>query len=162
MKTVLLIGLGRFGRHIARNLKELKHQVMAVDIKEDRVADTLPFVTSAQIGDSTNKAFLETLGVRNFDLCIVAIGKDFHASAGQGLSYRSSRRRLRLLLVARPGCCGQQLISLPGPAHKKRRCEYPYPQRLCPTSSSLHPFLAQCQQIFFAHIYITARPSQTR
>ena len=80
MKTVLLIGLGRFGRHIAINLKELKHQVMAVDIKEDRVADTLPFVTSAQIGDSTNKAFLETLGVRNFDLCIVAIGKDFQSS----------------------------------------------------------------------------------
>ena len=80
MKTILLIGLGRFGRHIARNLRELRHQVMAIDIKEDRVEDTLPYVTSAQIGDSTNRAFLESLGVRNFDLCIVAIGKDFQSS----------------------------------------------------------------------------------
>ncbi len=80
MKTILLIGLGRFGRHIARNLRELRHQVMAIDIKEDRVEDTLPYVTNAQIGDSTNKAFLDSLGVRNFDLCIVAIGKDFQSS----------------------------------------------------------------------------------
>lgn len=80
MKTVLLIGLGRFGRHIARKLNELKHQVMAVDKNEDRVQKVLPYVTNAQIGDSTRSEFLNTLGVRNFDLCIVAIGDNFQSS----------------------------------------------------------------------------------
>ena len=69
MKTVLLIGLGRFGRHIARKLGELRHEVMAVDKSEERVNQVLPYVTNAQIGDSTNRAFLETLGVRDFDVC---------------------------------------------------------------------------------------------
>ena len=57
MKSILLIGLGRFGRHIAENLYELKHQVMAVDKKEDRVNAVLDFVTNAVIGDSTNENF---------------------------------------------------------------------------------------------------------
>lgn len=80
MKSVLLIGLGRFGRHIALKLDELHHQVMAVDKVEKRVNAALPYVTNAQIGDSTNKDFVESLGVRNFDLCIVAIGDDFQSS----------------------------------------------------------------------------------
>ncbi|MBO5472447.1 MAG: TrkA family potassium uptake protein [Lachnospiraceae bacterium] len=80
MKSVLLIGLGRFGRHIAEKLYELNHQVMAVDKKEERVDAVLPFVTNAQIGDSTNADFLLSLGIRNFDLCIVAIGDDFQSS----------------------------------------------------------------------------------
>ena len=54
MKTILLIGLGRFGRHIVMKLNELKHQVMAVDQNEERVNAILPFVTNAQIGDSTS------------------------------------------------------------------------------------------------------------
>ena len=53
MKSVLLIGLGRYGRHIAMKLDELHHQVMAVDIEEKRVNAVLPYVTNAQIGDST-------------------------------------------------------------------------------------------------------------
>lgn len=80
MKTILLIGLGRFGKHIAIHLNQLGHEVMAIDKSEERVADVLPFVTSAQIGDSTNAAFLESLGIRNFDVCIVAIGNDFQSS----------------------------------------------------------------------------------
>lgn len=80
MKSILLIGLGRFGNHIAKNLNELGHQIMAIDIKEDRVNDALPFVTSAQIGDATNIDFLESLGVSNFDVCIVAIGDNFQNS----------------------------------------------------------------------------------
>ena len=80
MKTILLIGLGRFGKHIAMHLNQLGHEVMAIDKSEERVADVLPFVTSAQIGDSTNAAFLESLGIRNFDVCIVAIGNDFQSS----------------------------------------------------------------------------------
>lgn len=80
MKSILLIGLGRFGRHIAMHLDELGHQVMAIDKVEERVDAVLPFVTNAQIGDSTNSEFLKSLGIRNFDVCIVAIGNDFQSS----------------------------------------------------------------------------------
>lgn len=80
MKSILLIGLGRFGRHVAEKLYELDHQVMAVDKQEDRVEAVMSYVTNAQIGDSTNMEFLETLGVGNFDVCIVAIASDFQSS----------------------------------------------------------------------------------
>lgn len=80
MKSVLLIGLGRFGKHIAMKLNHLGHHVMAIDKEEERVDAVLPYVTSAQIGDSTNADYLETLGIRNFDVCIVAIGNDFQSS----------------------------------------------------------------------------------
>ena len=80
MKSVLLIGLGRFGRHMAEKLRALHHEVLAVDRDEQRVNDILPLVTNAQIGDSTNEQFIASLGVRNFDLCVVAIGDDFQSS----------------------------------------------------------------------------------
>ena len=80
MKSILLIGLGRFGKHIAMKMNELHHQVMAVDKNEERVEALVPYVTNAQIGDSTNEEFLKSLGVRNFDLCIVTIGSDFQSS----------------------------------------------------------------------------------
>ena len=80
MKSILLIGLGRFGRHVAEKIYELDHQVMAVDKQEDRVEAVMSYVTNAQIGDSTNMEFLETLGVSNFDVCIVAIASDFQSS----------------------------------------------------------------------------------
>ena len=80
MKSILLIGLGRFGRHIAMHLDKLGHQGMAVDNSDERAEDVLPIVTNAQIGDSTNEEFLESLGVRNYDVCIVAIGHDFQSS----------------------------------------------------------------------------------
>lgn len=80
MKNILLIGLGRFGRHIAKKLYEMDHQVMAVDSNEDRVHDVLPYVTNALIGDSTNEEFLSSLGIRNYDACIVAIGDNFQNS----------------------------------------------------------------------------------
>lgn len=80
MKSILLIGLGRFGKHIAMKLHELNHEVMAIDKQEERVEDVLPYVTNAQIGDSMNEAFLRSLGVGNYDVCIVAIGNDFQSS----------------------------------------------------------------------------------
>lgn len=80
MKSILLIGLGRFGKHIAMKLHELHHKVMAIDKKEERVEEVLPYVTNAQIGDSMNEAFLSSLGVGNYDVCIVAIGNDFQSS----------------------------------------------------------------------------------
>ncbi|MBR5805552.1 MAG: TrkA family potassium uptake protein [Oscillospiraceae bacterium] len=80
MKSILLIGLGRFGRHIAIKLNELGHEVMAVDHNEERVNAILPYVTNALIGDSTNEEFLRSIGVDNFDVCIVAIGDNFQSS----------------------------------------------------------------------------------
>lgn len=79
-KSVLLIGLGRYGTHVARELSELSHDVLAVDRNEERINGAMQYVTSAQIGDSTNEEFLRSLGVDNFDVCIVTIGKDFQSS----------------------------------------------------------------------------------
>ncbi|BAK99145.1 Ktr system potassium uptake protein KtrA [Oscillibacter valericigenes Sjm18-20] len=80
MKSILIIGLGRFGKHMAMKLTELHHEVLAVDRNENRVNEVLPYVTNAQIGDSTNEQFIRSLGVRNFDVCVVAIGDDFQSS----------------------------------------------------------------------------------
>ena len=80
MKSILIIGMGRFGRTMAEKLNELHNEVMAVDISEERVNDVLPFVTDARIGDGTNEQFIASLGVRNFDLCVVTIGDDFQSS----------------------------------------------------------------------------------
>ena len=80
MKNILLIGAGRFGRHIAVQLSHLRHQVMAVDTNEERINDVLPYVTNAQIGDSTNAEFLHSLGIGNFDVCLVTIGGSFQNS----------------------------------------------------------------------------------
>lgn len=80
MKSILLIGTNRLGSLLAREFHKLGHQVMAVDKDEDRINGVLPFVTDAQIGDSTNAAFLRSLGVGSFDACIVTIGGDFQSS----------------------------------------------------------------------------------
>ncbi len=79
-KSILLVGVGNFGKHIARKFNELGHDVMAIDQDEERINDVMPLVTSAQIGDSTNEDFLRTLGVDNYDVCIVTIGGDFQSS----------------------------------------------------------------------------------
>ena len=80
MKSILLIGLGRFGRHMAREFYRQGHEILAIDRREERVDEVLSYVTNAQIGDSTNEHFIATLGVRNFDLCVVAIGDNFQSS----------------------------------------------------------------------------------
>lgn len=80
MKNILLIGLGRFGKHVAIQLNALGHEIMVVDSNEDRINDVLPYVTNAQIGDSTNPDFLKSLGIGNFDVCIVAISGSFQNS----------------------------------------------------------------------------------
>ncbi len=80
MKSVLLIGLGRFGRHLAVQLNQLGHEIMAVDHDEQRINEVMEYVTNAQIGDSTNAQFLSSLGIRNFDVCIVTISNDFQSS----------------------------------------------------------------------------------
>lgn len=79
MKSVLLIGLGRFGTNVAQKLYELKHEVMALDVHEDRINSILPIVTRGQIGNSTDVELLKSLGVEDYDVCIVTI-KDFSDS----------------------------------------------------------------------------------
>ena len=80
MRFILLIGVNRFGSLLARQFQEQGHQVMAVDKDEERINCVLPLVTDAQIGDSTNESFLRSLGVDNYDVCIVTIGGDFQSS----------------------------------------------------------------------------------
>ena len=80
MTTALIIGVGEFGSHIAKRMEELHCEVMAVDMNEERINDILPYVTNAQIGDSTNAEFLRSLGVGNYDICIVALGGLFQSS----------------------------------------------------------------------------------
>lgn len=79
-KSILLIGLGRFGRHMAVKLNDLGHEVLAVDLDEEKINDIADIVTNAQIGDSTNIQFLKRLGIENFDVCIVTISGDFQSS----------------------------------------------------------------------------------
>ncbi len=80
MKSILLIGVNNFGAMMARRLHDLGHQVLAVDRNEERINAILSSVTDAQIGDSTNVEFLRSLGVSDFDVCIVTISSDFQSS----------------------------------------------------------------------------------
>lgn len=80
MKSVLIIGMGRFGNHLCRKMIELKNQVMIVDTDEEKLSAMLPFVTSAKIGDCTNLDVMKSIGVGNFDLCFVCIGTNFQSS----------------------------------------------------------------------------------
>lgn len=80
MKSILLLGLGRFGKNLAIQLAALNHEVMGVDIDEEKVNEVMDIITDAQIGDSTNEAFLRTLGVDEYDVCFVTISNDFQSS----------------------------------------------------------------------------------
>mgnify|MGYP005867013363 CR=1 FL=1 len=80
MKSILIIGLGRFGTYMAKKFTELGNHVMVLDTDEEKVNEILPFVTSAQIGDATKTSVLDSIGVDNFDLCVVSVGENFQAS----------------------------------------------------------------------------------
>ena len=80
MKSVLIIGLGRFGHHLCKNMIRLGNEVMVVDKVEANVEDLLPIATTAKIGDCTNEEVLHSLGIGNFDLCFVCIGTNFQSS----------------------------------------------------------------------------------
>ena len=72
--------MGRFGRHLAQNFQRLNHEVLAIDRNEQRATEAVSLVTSVQVGDSTNEQYIVSLGIRNFDMCMVAIGDDFQSS----------------------------------------------------------------------------------
>lgn len=80
MKSILMIGMGKFGHHLCRKLAELGNEILIVDEKEEVLEDLLPIVTSAKIGDCTNEEVLRSLGIRNFDICFVCIGTNFQSS----------------------------------------------------------------------------------
>lgn len=80
MKSILIIGLGRFGRHLCKNLADLGNQIMIVDQVEENLEEMLPFVVSAKIGDCTNENVLKSLGIANFDICFICIGTNFQSS----------------------------------------------------------------------------------
>jgi len=80
MKSMLVIGMGRFGRHLARTLAEYGNEVMIVDTNEDQMTDLLPIVAGAQVGDCKRKEVLKSLGVSNYDICFVCISGSFETS----------------------------------------------------------------------------------
>ena len=80
MKSILIIGMGRFGHHLAANFLEHDHDVMIVDEDEEKLADMVPYATSTRIGDCTNEEVLKSIGVRNFDVVFVCIGTNFQSS----------------------------------------------------------------------------------
>ncbi len=80
MKSILVIGMGRFGRHLASKMSELGNDVMIVDKSERVIEELAPLYANAMIGDCTNEGVVRGLGVNNFDICFVAIGDNFQAS----------------------------------------------------------------------------------
>ncbi len=80
MKSILIIGMGRFGRSLAEKLSELGNDIMIVDKRDEIINELAPRFTNALIGDATNLSVLKSLGVNNFDVCFVAIGENFQSS----------------------------------------------------------------------------------
>ena len=80
MKSILMIGLGRFGRHMTEKLLDEGNDVLGIDKSEDRADKCTDILRDIQIGDATDEHFMESLGINNFDICVVAIGDNFQAS----------------------------------------------------------------------------------
>ena len=80
MKSMLVIGLGRFGQHLASNLLDLGNDVMIIDNDEKKLESLVPYATSSKIGDCTNPEVLKSLGIGNFDTIFICIGTNFQSS----------------------------------------------------------------------------------
>ncbi len=80
MKSILIIGMGRFGRHLASKLDELGNQVMIIDKDPALIESMSSRYTECTIGDCTQEPVVASLGVSDFDICFVTIGEDFQAS----------------------------------------------------------------------------------
>ena len=80
MKSILVIGISRFGAHLCRNLVAQKNQLMIIDKEEAALEELTPLVSSALIADCTRKDVLENVGVSDFDICFVCISDNFQAS----------------------------------------------------------------------------------
>ena len=103
MKSILIIGLGRFGSYMAKKFAELGNDVMVMDTDEERVNELLPYVTSAQIGDATKPSVLEALDVESYDLCVVSVGENFQSSLeATSLLKEAGAKRTVMLNVSGP------------------------------------------------------------
>lgn len=80
MKSLLIIGMGKFGKILGSKLLELGNQVMIVDKDEATIQELAPMYTNSYVGNCTNEGVLRSLGVNNFDICFVTVGTDFQAS----------------------------------------------------------------------------------
>ena len=101
MKNILLIGLGRFGRHMAQTLSDLHHQVLAIDKDEHKIQEAMSYVTNAEIGDAADPALIESLGVPDFDLCVVTMSHDLQASLEITALLKKNGARFVLARVSR-------------------------------------------------------------
>lgn len=98
MKSMLVIGLGRFGQHLASNLLDLENDVMIIDVDEKKLEGLVPYATSSKIGDCTNPEVLRSLGIGNFDVIFVCIGTNFQKQPGNNQPGEGNGRK----------ACGQQ------------------------------------------------------
>ncbi|NCA92265.1 TrkA family potassium uptake protein [bacterium] len=80
MKSILIIGMGKFGTLLGSKLMELNNEVMIVDKEESVINELAPLYTNALIGNCMHEGVLKSIGVNNFDICFVTIGGDFQAS----------------------------------------------------------------------------------
>ncbi len=80
MKSILVIGMGRFGRHLAKTLLNLGNDVVVIDKEEDKIQSLTSFFTDSYVGDCTKGDVVKSLGVKDFDLCFVCIERNFESS----------------------------------------------------------------------------------
>lgn len=80
MKSILIIGMGTLGRHLARKMTEFGNEVLIMDTNEDIIQEMAQEFPNAIAGDCTSDGVLRSLGVSNFDYCFVTVGEDFYAA----------------------------------------------------------------------------------
>jgi len=80
MKSILIIGLGRFGHHLCKNMAKYDNQIMIVDKDERKTEDLLEYASVARVGDCTDERVLMSFGIGNFDEVFVCMGSDFQSS----------------------------------------------------------------------------------
>lgn len=111
MKNILIIGAGRFGYHVCKELSKLKVEILIVDTDEDSLREVDEYVTKSLIGDSTDIDFLKSLGINTFDECIVAIGDEFQSSLETVLNLKELGAR-RVVARASKGSQEQLLLKI--------------------------------------------------
>lgn len=80
ISSILIIGLGRFGKHLCHELAKLHNDIMIIDKDESKLADLVGIVNQSKIGDCTNPEVLKGIGISNFDYVVVAIDDNFQSS----------------------------------------------------------------------------------
>ncbi|WHH58922.1 TrkA family potassium uptake protein [Petroclostridium sp. X23] len=80
MRSFVVLGIGRFGESVAKTLYESGYEVLAIDHNEEIIQNMSEWVTHAVVGDVTDEHVLKSLGIRNFDVAIVAIGGNMESS----------------------------------------------------------------------------------